>query len=318
MLLDAIAGYDARDASSVNGPTQRFSGALRSDLTDVRIGVVRRFGDEEAAPNDELHAAMDEALRLIEGLGARLVDVHLRPLREYYDVWSLIEAPETFSIQRRALIERPQDFGSVFLQRTLIACLIDGADYVQAQRGRSRIVADMEAVFSGCDVLVSAGAGPAPKLYPGLAAWPNPNRFVPFTITGRPAVAVCIGFSKTGLPLGVQFIGRPFADANVLGIAHACEQAMGFWRHRPAVSPEARAPTTVTRGVGTATAGIDATVVDLCTRAAESAGLRLPDHALALLCTAAPHLREMVERVRGAHDGRFEPASVFAVRHSGH
>ena len=154
ILLDAIVGYDSRDQSSTRGPQQNFRAALRLDLKDVRIGVVRQFGAEEAAGNDELRSATGEALRVLEKLGARLHDVRLRPLSDYFDVWTLIEEPETFAIQRQQLIERPQDFGWVFLERTLIGCLIQGADYVQAQQERSRMLSEMQSALADCDVLV--------------------------------------------------------------------------------------------------------------------------------------------------------------------
>jgi aspartyl-tRNA(Asn)/glutamyl-tRNA(Gln) amidotransferase subunit A len=153
-----------------------------------------------------------------------------------YDVWTLIEEPETFAV-RQALIERPQDFGAVFLERTLIACLI-GADYVLAQQARIRMLNEMQIACAHCDVLVTAGAGPAPKLAPNLAAWPSPSRFVPFAVTGNPAIVVCTGFSRAGLPLSMQLVGKPFDDANVVGIAHAYEQTTGWSNRRGIVAPE--------------------------------------------------------------------------------
>ncbi len=311
ILLEAIVGYDPRDRSSTRGPQQNFRAALRSDLKDVRIGVVRHFGEEDAAGNDELRNATEEALRVLQRLGARLHDVRLRPLRDYYDVWTLIEEPETFAIQRRALIERAQDFGSVFLERTLIACLIQGADYVQAQQERSRMLSEMQNAFADCDVLVTAGAGPAPRLAPSLAAWPNPNRFVPFAVTGNPALVVCTGFSRAGLPLSMQLVGRPFDDAKVLGMAHAYEQAAGWSNRRAVVSPETKpAPITYT-APATSVNTMDRKIVDLCAQAAERAGLRLADQHFALLCSKALRLLEMIDRVRGSQERPLAPANVF-------
>ena len=313
ILLDAIVGYDPGDRSSVRGPQQHFRTALRSDLKNVRVGVVRCFGAADAAGNDELRSATDDALRVLQKLGARLHELRLRPLRDYYDVWTLIEEPETFAIQRRALIERAHDFGSVFLERTLIACLIQGADYVRAQQQRSRMLSEMHDAFADCDVLVTPGAGPAPKLDPGLAKWPSPNCFVPFAITGSPAVVVCTGFSRAGLPLSMQLIGRPFNDVNVLAIAHAYEQAMSWSKRRPVVAPDAR-PAPITHSAPPIAIGsMDRKIVDLCAHAAQSAGLRLADEHFALLCAAAPRLLEMIDRVRGSPEPPAEPTNVFML-----
>ncbi len=311
ILLDAIVGYDPRDRSSTRGPQQNFRAALRSEFRDARIGVVRYFGEEEAAGNDELRSATEEALRVLQGLGARLHDVRLRPLRDYYDVWTLIEEPETFAIQRQALIERPQDFGSVFLERTLIACLIQGADYVRAQQERSRMLGEMHEVFADCDVLVTPGAGPAPKLDPGLAKWPSPNRFVPFAITGNPALVVCTGFSKAGLPLSMQLVGKPFVDADVLRIAHAYEQAAGWSQRRAVVSPGAKPAPIAYSAPALSVSTMDRKIVDLCAQAAQRAGLRLADQHFALLCAAAPSLLAMIDRVRGSQEQPLAPANVF-------
>ena len=280
-------------------------------MKDVRIGVVRYFGTEDAAGNDELRSATEDALQVLQKLGARLHDVRLRPLRDYYDVWTLIEEPETFAIQRQALIERPHDFGSVFLERTLIACLIQGADYVRAQQERSRMLSEMHDVFADCDVLVTPGAGPAPKLDPGLAKWPSPNRFVPFALSGNPALVVCSGFSRAGLPLSIQLVGKPFDDANVLAIAHAYEQAMNWSQRRAVIAPDARPAPITSSAPPNALGAMDPKIVDLCTQVARSAGLRLADEHLALLCGAAPQLLEMIARVRGSAEPAVEPANLF-------
>lgn len=311
ILLDAMAGYDARDRSSVPRPEHNFRTALRDDLRNVRIGVVRRFGDEDAAGNGELRAATEEALRVLERLGARLHDVVLRPLRDYYDVWTLIEEPETFAIQRKALRDRPQDFGVVFLERTLIGCLIQGADYVNALQERSRMSHEIDRALADCDVLVTPGAGPAPRLDPALAKWPNPNRFVPFALSGNPAVVVCSGFSRAGLPLSIQLVGRPFDDGKVLAMAHAYEQEAGWWKRRAAISPNAQMAPIAYRPPAISTSALEPKLVGVCAQAAERAGLRLRDKELALLCGAAPQLFEMIERVRGWQAHQVEPANVF-------
>jgi len=310
ILLEAIAGYDPRDLSSTTGPNQDFRRALRTDLRDVRVGVVRHFGKDPSVDNEELGRATDEAVKVLQRLGARVHHVDLRSLRDYMDVWILIEEPETFAIQRQVLTERPQDFGSTFLERTLIACLFQGADYVSAHQERTRMVAEMKTVFADCDVLITAGAGPAPKLDPILAKWPSPHRFMPFSVTGNPAVVVCSGFSKTGLPLSMQLIGRPFEDANVLGVAHAYEQATDWSRRRAVVSPDSRPAAIAHRASATTISGVDPEIVDLCTRAAKNAGLNLPDAAFALLCHQAPNALEILGRIRSPRKFA-EPASVF-------
>jgi aspartyl-tRNA(Asn)/glutamyl-tRNA(Gln) amidotransferase subunit A len=103
ILLEAIAGYDPRDLSSTTGPKQDFRAALRTDLKDLRVGVVRHFGKDPSVDNEELGRGTDEAVKVLQRLRARVHDVDLRSLRDYMDVWILIEEPETFAIQRQVL-----------------------------------------------------------------------------------------------------------------------------------------------------------------------------------------------------------------------
>jgi aspartyl-tRNA(Asn)/glutamyl-tRNA(Gln) amidotransferase subunit A len=161
---------------------------------------------------------------------------------------------------------------------------------------------------------VTAGAGPAPRLAPILAAWPIPNRFVPFALSGSPAVVVCTGFSQAGLPLSMQLVGKPFDDANVLGIAHAYEKATAWSQRRAIVSPEWRSAPIAQTASTPSVSAVDRKIVDRCAQAAQSAGLNLDDRHFALLCNAAPRLLEMIDRVRGWQQRPSEPANVFIPR----
>ncbi len=313
IVLKAIAAFDARDGSSAPGERTDFRAGFREDLKGVSIGVVRHFWESDLPASAELHTATEEALRVLKGLGARIDEVRLRPVRDYYDVWTLLEAPETFSIQRKALVERAQDFGRVFLERTLIACLIEAADYMDAQRARRRLADEMQVAFAPYDALVTAGAGPAPRLTPELAQWPAPNRFQASAITGHPALVVPSGYSKTGLPLSVHFIGTPFEDAKLLGLAYAYENATQHWKARRAEPASSQPPAIAYTPPALTTAAADRKLVDYCALAAERAGLRLTDPQLALLCAAAPHVFEMISRVGRMVDGGVEPENVFSL-----
>ena len=205
---------------------------------------------------------------------------------------------------------RPGDFGSVFLERTLIACLIHASDHVDAQRMRARMIDEMEPLWRRYDVLVTAGAGPAPRLDPKLAAWPSLNRFSPFALLGVPAIVVPSGYSESGLPLSIQLAAKPFDDSKLLGIAHAYEQATVWWSRREA-APEAFDPPPAIAYVKPLRSMADSRIVTLCEAVARNAGLALGEEHLAILCSAAPHLIEMLHNVRGAA-GTAEPASIFS------
>ena len=310
IVMGAMSGYDAADRGSVRTSID-WRRPTKTELRGIRVGVVRHFSEDDLPASPALAKSTGEALRVMQGLGAAIEDVRLRPLHEYCDAWSLIEAPETLSVQREALASTPHDFGDVFHERTLIGCLVQASDYLDAQRLRARMIDEVQSLWERCDVLVTAGAGPAPRLDPKLAAWPSLNRFSPFALLGLPAIVVPAGYSDEGLPLSIQIAGRPFDDARVLGIAHAYEQATQWWTKAQA-APQSfapPAPIAYEKPLRSASA-FDPQIVGLCERAAASAGLKLDDPHLAILCGAAPHLLEMIRNVRALADGG-EPANVF-------
>jgi len=143
ILLQAIAGHDPRDPSSNDVPVPDYRAALTQDLTGVRIGVLRHFWEEDAPVSAELAQALDNALDVLKRLGAKLEVARMRPIQEYYDVKIITAESELFSVHHQDLIERPQDFGEIFLGRVLGASLFQAVDYVQAQRERRRMLLEM-------------------------------------------------------------------------------------------------------------------------------------------------------------------------------
>ena len=141
----------------------------------------------------------------------------------------------------RRCARRLDDFGEDFLGRTLGALLMSGADYVQASRWRSVLIAEMAPLYAKYDVFVTAAPGPAPRLdsWRTINFWQKASLTTPFNVTGGPALAQCIGYTPDGLPLSMQVVGRPFDDATVLRVAHAYETATPWRTRRPSLDPNA-------------------------------------------------------------------------------
>ncbi|MEJ1976934.1 MAG: amidase [Acetobacteraceae bacterium] len=162
LMLQAIAGHDPADPGSADCAIPDYRAALTGDIRGLRIGVVRHFHEEDIDTDPAVAAALEEAFATLKSLGAVLETVRLRPAKQYSDVKIAIAESELFSVHADVLRTRPGDFGEDFLGRALGAVLISGADYMDAQRERRAMLAELQPIYDRFDVLVTATApGPA-------------------------------------------------------------------------------------------------------------------------------------------------------------
>jgi aspartyl-tRNA(Asn)/glutamyl-tRNA(Gln) amidotransferase subunit A len=313
IMLQAIAGYDAKDPASANGPIPDYRAALTGDIRGLRIGIVRHLyeGDITVAP--EVRAALEEAYGVFRSLGAILGDVRIRPAADYYAVKITIAESEQYAIHEEELRTRPGDFGADFLGRALPAVLYSGTDYVQAQRERRLMLAEMAPIYEKFDLLVApSAAGPAPRLgtWRTISFWQNSSLTTPFNVTAGPALAQCMGFTPAGLPLSLQLVGRPFDEATVLRAAHAYEMATNWRRRRPGVDPGATFSTEPPPPIRPEPAN-DPEIRDIVMAACRRAELSLTDSQIDMICAAAPYVMAMTRRLRRERDFREEPANIF-------
>jgi aspartyl-tRNA(Asn)/glutamyl-tRNA(Gln) amidotransferase subunit A len=193
--------------------------------------------------------------------------------------------------------------------------LFTAHDYVQATREHRRMMLEMEPLYARFDAFVTASLGEAPRLtdYRSVSFWQKPSLLTAWNVTGQPVLALPNGFGRSGLPLGMQIVGRPFGESTILRIGHAYEQATEWHRRRPqlvpgAVAPDVAPPPVLSGGA----AEVDAETRDLCVKGARRAGLHLDDLMLAQLLEGAPYALGMVQRLRRDHDPHHEPANVFS------
>jgi aspartyl-tRNA(Asn)/glutamyl-tRNA(Gln) amidotransferase subunit A len=314
IVLQTIAGYDPKEPASANRPVPDYRAALTGDIKGLRIGIVRHVHEDDCPVTAEVGAALDEALVVLRSLGATLGEVRLRPALDYYDVKITIAESELLAVHEQALRTRPSDFGEDFLGRVLPSVLINSRDYIQAQRERRRMIAEMAPVYANYDVLVTATAGgPAPRLgsWRTTEFWRRASLTTPFNVTGGPALAQCIGFSSNGLPLSMQIVGRPFDDAAVLRVAYAYERATPWRERRPQLDPTAKFSTTLPPVPDPEAAEVDAAARDRAAVACRAAGLTLTDRQFEMVCTAAPYVIAMTGRLYRDRTYIEEPANVF-------
>lgn len=316
IVLNVIAGHDSRDPASARRPVPDYRAALTGDVRGLRIGVVRHFWEEDIKTDPEACAAMDAALDVMRGLGASVETVRMRPCQSYTDIKVVIAGTEIFAVHQRDLIARARDFGANFLVQTLAGCLFQSVDYVQAQRERCIVLQEMEGIYANYDVLVTTSSSPAPRLdhYSTLNAWVKPNVQAVFSVTGGPAIAICNGYTASGLPLSMQIAGRPFDEGTVLRMADAYEKATPWRKRRPQLVPGAPRPQiSVPTALGKVE--IDAQTRELAKVLAQRAGLTVDASMLESLCELAPYAFAMGSRIRRDHSWSEEPANVFTFPH---
>ncbi|MCZ8141927.1 MAG: amidase [Acetobacteraceae bacterium] len=235
LAMQVLAGHDPGDPGSAREAVPDYSADLRKGVAGLTIGRARAY-DIEAGVDAEVMAAVDAAAEQWRALGAKIIDVALPSKRRMDACIQTILIAEGFAIHGEWLRARPQDYGRVTRERLMMGAFVTGSEYVQAQRLRRIITAEVDAVLAGCDAILCAGnPTAAPRLAdvdegPFRKSHPITG---PFNATGHPALALPCGFGASGLPLGLQLIGRSYGEAMLFRIAQAYEQAAGWMARRP-------------------------------------------------------------------------------------
>ena len=317
ILLQAIAGHDPADPTSARVAIPDYRAALAGGVRGLKIGVIRHYWEDDNPAVDEVRTAMEAAVEVFQKLGAIVEDARMPPMQAFYDVKIVGAESELFSSHEKELRERPGDFCADFLARSLVACLFRGVDYVQAQRERRRLLVEMQPLYARYDALLTVGppAGGAPRLdaHRTVAFWEKPSTTTPFNVTGGPAISVCNGFSKTGLPLALQIAGAPFADAMVLRVAHAYERTAGWYQRRPPLDADTPAVPLQPYKLPDRIPDMDRATRDVIETCAQNAGLKLTEQQFILLAEAAPHALAMGRRLRRRKAWDLHPADAFRL-----
>ena len=243
LVMNVVAGYDPEDPGSARVEAPDYTAALTGDVKGLRIGVPTEYFTAPLDP--EVGQAVREAIGLLEELGASVVEVDF-PMFEYAQAVSGTVLMSEASAYHRDLLKRDADkiYPPVRL-RLEAGLFVSAADYLKAQQGRSEFNRAVRRLFETVDLL----AGPtepvtAPRILAQevqagevsigtTAALTQYTR--PYNITGSPAISVPCGFSRDGLPIGLQLAGRAFDETTVLRAAHAYEQATDWHRRRPPI-----------------------------------------------------------------------------------
>ena len=236
LLLQAIAGHDPFDPASADEPVPDYAQSLGQGVKGLRIGVIRHFYTTDLEADGEMVAAIEAAARLFAEAGAEVRETRLPPLQDFSACGQIIMLAEAYAVHERWLKQRPQDYGARGRERLLAGAGLSAADYLQAVRWRLALRDRAAAAFREIDLALTVSShDPACRIDDdaALAATYARQARMPFNVTGQPALVIPAGFAKSGLPLSLQLVGHPFAEATLYRAADAYEEATGWTRRRP-------------------------------------------------------------------------------------
>jgi aspartyl-tRNA(Asn)/glutamyl-tRNA(Gln) amidotransferase subunit A len=244
LLLQAIAGRDPLDSMTSRRPVPDGVASLDDGVRGLRIGAIRELCEsDDTAP--EVRAAVGRALAALADLGAVVETVTLPLVRRAGAVFMALADSEAAGLHHRHLREQPRDYDAGTRRRLLAASALPAALYHQATRARALIRAELGAALERCDLLaaptspnhaplISAGAAPLSSGDEAARRFFERRSYTtPASLAGVPALSLPCGFTASGLPIGLQLIGRRFGEPAVLRAGHAYERATAWHTRRP-------------------------------------------------------------------------------------
>ncbi|SBV32258.1 Glutamyl-tRNA(Gln) amidotransferase subunit A [uncultured Sphingopyxis sp.] len=256
IMLENMAGFDPKDATSLDLPVPNWEAALSSDLKGKTVGIPKEYRLEGIDP--DIDAMWDAGIAMLKDAGADVVEISLPhtkyALPAYYIIapaeassnlarydgvrYGLRDLPQGAGLQDMYAATRADGFGPEVKRRIMIGTYVLSAGfydayYTQAQKVRTLIARDFEQAFGVCDVILaptapSAAFGLGEKMADPLAMYLNDVFAVPASLAGLPAMSVPAALNREGLPLGLQIIGKAFDEQGVLNAGLAIEERAGF------------------------------------------------------------------------------------------
>lgn len=246
LVLGLIAGYDTKDPTTSHSAVPDYRAALAAGAKGLRIGVITELVDG-AETQAEVRRAVREAARGLAKLGAAVEDMSLSFVHHAGGVFMALCDSEAAGRHQRWLGTRPEEYDAGTRRRLIAAGLIPAMSLHRAARARAVIREQVLGALTKYDLLL---APTSPHPAPAIASHTAPvtskeeaaRRFfgrrsytTPASLAGVPAISVPCGFTAGGLPIGLQLIARPLAEASILRAASAWEKAAGLASRRPSL-----------------------------------------------------------------------------------
>ncbi|MCP4616546.1 MAG: amidase [Bradyrhizobium sp.] len=232
LLTQLMAGSDPEDPTASNLPVPDYVAATKQPIKGLKIGLPSAFYVDDL--DAEVARVLDETLAVLKKEGAEIVKVDLPDQRQLTAACQFVLATEAAALHKRWMIERPQDYGPQVLMRLQNGLAIPAVSYLEAMRWRGpALSAYLTAVRDTDAVLAPAAPMPAPTIvesdvgnsHDAEAVIQRVTRFTrPINYLGLPSLSIPSGFTRSGLPVGMQIIGRSFDEAMLVRIGAAFQR----------------------------------------------------------------------------------------------
>src|SRR6476469_4327435 len=247
IALDTISGHDPLDPGSAPVRHRSAAAEIGQDIRGLRIGMPRLFFYDKLEA--ELSGIFDAAADCLRELGAQIIEADWDLAAEARAVSMVINRAETSAVHDRRVRTHPELVGDEWRLRVKAGLLLPATTYLQAHQARIVVRQSVANYFNQhrLDAMIMpATAGTAARADDPYLTYADGTRehvlsgytrmTMPTNATGQPSISVPAGFTSAGLPIGMQIVGRPFAEARICRIGHAYEQAARWIDRRPALT----------------------------------------------------------------------------------
>jgi len=234
LMLQAIAAYDLQDVASQKFPPVYYPSAIEEGIAAVRIGVARDFWNEV---DEEIVSAVDAAVTALGQITAGVQDVELST-----DTDRTLVRCEAYAYHQKYLPQHENSYEPETLRRIRSGADVTAAQYIQAQHHLLQQRRQILQLFEQIDLIVTPTTPMLAPTFSALQSAPNQLRDKeiimlrntrPFNFYGLPSISVICGFSRSGLPIGVQIAGAPGNEGVVLAVAHAYQKQTNWHQQKP-------------------------------------------------------------------------------------
>lgn len=235
LLMNIVQGYDSEDPDATYRKQEDFSRRIGQDVRDMKVGIPKNFYFDGLHP--DIHKIMKQTMKQLEHLGVNLVPVDLLHMDDISEAQRVILRSEAYVIHEENLKKYPNEWDEEVKERLMTAFKNRGFEYAHALRVRSLTQREFQKTLQHVDAILT----PTMSLLPpkinerhiddeqneeSHIRWTITRLTAPTNLTGLPSLTLPAGFSTDGMPIGVQLIGKAFAEATLYQLGHALEQAL--------------------------------------------------------------------------------------------